>query len=135
MNERAQKLYINDTKLSLAERLDFAMTTIENLDAKIAWLNKSLGDAMTDIESTDEKLRLEHVENHRLRELLDAKVGSSIRVELPTKDNGWKCYVTCQREKDEEHLAEILTASLELLAKVAYDVKEFDLQTEIELKI
>jgi len=59
----------------------------------------------------------------RLRELLDAKVGSSIRVELPGKDNGGKCYVTCQREKDEERIAGILAESLNLLCRVASEIE------------
>jgi len=54
-------------------------------------------------------------ENHRLRDLLDCKVGSSIRVELPVKENGWKCYITTQREKDEEHLAEIFGSIVKLM--------------------
>jgi hypothetical protein len=62
-------------------------------------------------------------ENIRLRDLLDCKVGSSIRVELPSKDNGWKCYVTTQRAKDEEHIAGILADSITLLCKVAYEVR------------
>jgi len=55
----------------------------------------------------------------RLRDLLDYKGGSSIRVELPDKANGYKCYVTCQRPQDEERIAGILAESLNLLAKVA----------------
>ena len=44
MSDRAQKLYDTDTKLSLAERLDFAMTTIENLDAKIATMREAISE-------------------------------------------------------------------------------------------
>jgi hypothetical protein len=54
-------------------------------------------------------------ENIRLRDLLDKKVGTSIRVELPEKANGYRCYVTCQREKDEERMATILAESIKML--------------------
>jgi len=66
----------------------------------------------------------------RLRELLAAKVGSSIRVELPGKDNGWKCYVTCQREKDEERIAVILAKSINMLCHVVYEIERSRHRTE-----
>ena len=71
MNDRAQKLYDTDTKISLAERLDFAYTTIERLDTKVAELNDSLGNALTDIETMDAETETLRKERDLLREALN----------------------------------------------------------------
>jgi len=80
------------------------------------------------IQELKAKVESLEAENERLRQLLSIKAdtGSTIRVELPTKENGMTCWVTSYKPEDEERIARLLANSLNLLCQCLYEIKGVD---------
>lgn len=69
--------------------------------------------------TTRDRIRELEAENRRLRSMLDRKTdATTIRVELPSEENGLAFYVTCHGEGMEQRCMETLVPTMEMFASV-----------------
>lgn len=79
-------------------------------------------DLRAELDRTYGRLHEMEAENHRLRELLaratDEAAATTVRLELPCKENGGAFYLTCPGAGEEDRCIELLRPPLELFATV-----------------